>query len=62
MRIPFVQAAVFLSKPGLQVELSEHHLLAQPAVLLGHLGGGPIMRFARVGLSLPDRIQFLSAS
>jgi serine/threonine protein kinase len=26
VRIPFVQAAVFLSKPGLQVELSEHHL------------------------------------
>jgi serine/threonine protein kinase len=26
VRIPFVQAAVFLSKPGLQVELSDHHL------------------------------------
>ncbi|GAB3810463.1 BREX system serine/threonine kinase PglW [Micromonospora zhanjiangensis] len=25
VRVPFVQAAVFLSKPGLQVELSEHH-------------------------------------
>ena len=26
IRIPFVQAAVFLAKPGLRVELSEHHL------------------------------------
>lgn len=26
VRIPFVQAAVFLSKPGLTIELSEHHL------------------------------------
>jgi len=26
VRIPFVQASVFLSKPGLQVELSDHHL------------------------------------
>ncbi|MFV2102960.1 BREX system serine/threonine kinase PglW [Micromonospora sp. LOL_024] len=25
VRIPFVQAAVFLSKPGLTIELSEHH-------------------------------------
>lgn len=26
VRIPFIQAAVFLAKPGLQIELSEHHL------------------------------------
>ncbi|MGA3563755.1 BREX system serine/threonine kinase PglW [Melissospora conviva] len=26
VRIPFVQAAVFLSKPGLKIELSDHHL------------------------------------
>ncbi|MFR9777809.1 BREX system serine/threonine kinase PglW [Micromonospora sp. MS34] len=26
IRVPFVQAAVFLSKPGLRVELSDHHL------------------------------------
>ncbi|MFU8850802.1 BREX system serine/threonine kinase PglW [Micromonospora sp. SL1-18] len=26
MRVPFLQAAVFLSKPGLQIGLSDHHL------------------------------------
>ena len=32
------------------------HLLTQPAVLLGHLGAGPIMTFTRVGPSLPGPV------
>ncbi|WFE99611.1 BREX system serine/threonine kinase PglW [Micromonospora sp. WMMD964] len=41
VRIPFVQAAVFLSKPGLRVELSEHHLhgIFGPEPALGHEPG-----------------------
>ncbi|QGN48429.1 BREX system serine/threonine kinase PglW [Micromonospora sp. WMMC415] len=41
IKIPFVQAAVFLSKPGLKVELAEHHLHAVygPEPAPGHQPG-----------------------
>ncbi|MEV4770560.1 BREX system serine/threonine kinase PglW [Micromonospora humida] len=41
LRIPFVQAAVFLSKPGLHVDLSEHHLhgIYGPEPAPGHQPG-----------------------
>ncbi|MFF0314246.1 BREX system serine/threonine kinase PglW [Micromonospora sp. NPDC005252] len=41
VRIPFVQAAVFLSKPGLHVGLSEHHLhgIFGPEPAPGHQPG-----------------------
>ncbi|MGB2567111.1 BREX system serine/threonine kinase PglW [Micromonospora citrea] len=41
VRIPFVQAAVFLSKPGLHVGLSDHHLhgLYGPEPAPGHQAG-----------------------
>ncbi|GHJ17085.1 BREX system serine/threonine kinase PglW [Micromonospora sp. AKA38] len=41
IRVPFVQAAVFLSKPGLHVELSEHHLhgVYGPEPSPGHQSG-----------------------
>src|SRR4051794_37869779 len=32
------------------------NLLTQPAVLLSHLGGGPVMTFTRVGLSMSDPV------
>ncbi|RKN22594.1 BREX system serine/threonine kinase PglW [Micromonospora musae] len=41
VKIPFVQAAVFLSKPGLRVDLSEHHLhgIYGPETAPGHQPG-----------------------
>ncbi|GIJ25151.1 protein kinase [Micromonospora qiuiae] len=41
VKLPFVQAAVFLSKPGLRVELSEHHLhgVYGPELAPGHQPG-----------------------
>ncbi|MGN9811521.1 BREX system serine/threonine kinase PglW [Micromonospora sp. BQ11] len=41
VKIPFVQAAVFLSKPGLQIGLSEHHLhgIYGPEPKAGHQPG-----------------------
>ncbi|MEU5828656.1 BREX system serine/threonine kinase PglW [Micromonospora tulbaghiae] len=41
VRVPFVQAAVFLSKPGLHIALSEHHLhhVYGPGPAQGHQPG-----------------------
>jgi hypothetical protein len=41
VKIPFVQAAVFLSKPGLRIELSDHHLhsIYGPEPAPGHQPG-----------------------